>query len=328
MRRPSRFAPVLVAVLAAAAVCGPAFAASRPAAPSAVPAADANGIIRGRVVDRTAPAHPVAGQPVHLQIVERAASSERETRTDAAGSFVFAGLPVGGLRVYLVSTQYQGASYEGPQRILLTQEAPVRDLPIAVYDAGAGRRALRGALLFAVVDVVPGALRVTTVEQVQNAADRTVVATSTDPFAFPLPREAVAVQTLDGWRDPHTEEGRITDARAIPPGVAQVTYAYQERPRGGGAAIVWVPPFGAARVEVLVADAHLRVAGDGLRASAPVTASGRHYLHWSGGPVAPGATVALRIGGLPAGGDRWPGMLAAALAAVLGVALATALRRL
>ncbi|HLY23842.1 MAG TPA: carboxypeptidase-like regulatory domain-containing protein [bacterium] len=330
MRRPPRFAPVLVAVFAAAAACGPACTASRPAAESAVPgaAAGANGVIRGRVIDGTAPAHPVAGQPVRLQIVERGTSSERETRTDAAGAFIFAGLPVGGLRIFLVSTQYQGAPYEGAERIVLTQETPVRDLSIAVYDAGADRRALRGTLLFAVVDVVPGALRVTTVEQVQNATDRTVVTTSTDPLAFPLPRGAVAVQALDGWRDPRTEEGRITDARAIPPGVAQVTYAYQEQPRGGDAALAWAPPFGAARVEVLVADAHLRVAGDGMRAAAPVIASGRHYTHWSGGPVAPGATVALRITGLPAGGDWWPGLLAAALAAVLGLALVTALRRL
>ncbi|MHB8732840.1 MAG: carboxypeptidase-like regulatory domain-containing protein [bacterium] len=329
MRRPPRFAAVLAVVLAAAAACAPALVAS-PAVKSTVPpaAGGASGIIRGRVIDRTAPAHPVAGLPVRLQIVERGTSAEREARTDAAGAFVFGGLPVGGLRVFLLSTEYQGAPYDGAQRILLTSEAPVRDLPLAVYDAGADRRALRGMLLFAVVDVVPGALRVTTVEQVQNASDRTVVTTAADPLAFPLPRGAIAVQTLDGWRDPHTAEGRITDARALPPGVAQVTYAYQERPRGGDAAIEWTPPFGAERVEILVADAHLRVAGDGMRAAAPVTASGRRYTHWSGGPVAPGAAVALRIGGLPTAGDRWPAVLAAALAAALGVGLVVALRRL
>ncbi|HEV2439092.1 MAG TPA: hypothetical protein VGX97_03435 [bacterium] len=321
MRRRVWLAVAVAAALGTGALGGPAAAGAAPQSGGEAP-----GTIRGRVIDRTAPAHTVAGQPVRLQIVERGTSSERETRTDAAGAFAFAGLPVGGLRIFLVSTRYQGVPYEGGQRILLTQETPVRDVPLAVYDAGADRRVLRGTLLFAVVDVVPGALRVTTVEQVHNATDRAVVATAADPLAFPLPRGAIAVQALDGWRDPHTEDGRITDARAIPPGATQVTYAYQERPRGA-AALTWAPPFGAARVEILVADAHLHVSGDALHAGSPVTASGRRYTHWSGGPVAAGETVALRIGGLPAGDDRWPGLLAAALAVVLGIGLAAALRR-
>ena len=293
----------------------------------AAPAGGDTGLIRGQVIDGTAPAHPLAGQPVRLQIVERGNSSERRTRTDAGGGFVFSGLPVGGLRVFLVTTDYQGVTYEGAHRILLTQEAPVRDVPLAVYDAGGDRAMLRGALLFSVVDVVPGALRVTTVEQVQNPGDRTVVTTPADPLAFPSPREALAVQALDGWRDPRTEGGRITDARAIAPGVAQVTYAYQERPRRRAAAIAWTPPFGAARVEILVADAHIRVTANNLHAGDPVTASGRRYTHWSGGAVAPGAVIALRIDGLPDGSDRWPGMVAAALAVVLGGAIVGALRR-
>lgn len=308
---------------AAAALSAVAGAAAAPLPPGS----DTSGVIRGRVMDGTAPVHPVAGQPVRLQIVERGNSSERQTPTDANGGFVFSELPIGGLRIFLVTTDYQGTTYEGAQRILLTPETPVRDVPLAVYDAGADRAILRGALLFAVVDVAPGALRVTTVEQVRNPGDRTVLATSADPLAFPLPRGAVAVQALDGWRDPRTEDGRITDTRAVAPGVAQVTYAYQERPRGREAALAWAPPFGAERVEILVADAHLRVAADHLRLGDPVTVSGRRYTHWSGTAVAPGAAVTLRIDGLPEAGERWPGVLAAAFAALLGVALVAALRR-
>jgi hypothetical protein len=182
-------------------------------------------VIRGRVVDRTPPVHPAAGQLVRLQIVERGASSERETRSGADGAFEFTGLPVGGLRVFLVSTEYQGASYKGAQRIILTPDAPARRAPLAVYDAGVDRGALRGTLLFAVVDVVPGAVRVTTVEQVQNGSDRTIVPTRADPLAFPLPREAVEVQALDGWQDPRVEDDRIADTRAVAPGVMQAGMA-------------------------------------------------------------------------------------------------------
>ncbi|HET7265776.1 MAG TPA: carboxypeptidase-like regulatory domain-containing protein [bacterium] len=318
----------LVAVLAAAVIAAAGVPGRAPAAPPAGPGpGDASGVIRGRVIDRTAPAHPVAGQLVRLEIVERGASSERQTRTGADGAYVFSGLPVGGLKIFLLTTDYQGATYEGAQRIVLTADAPARDLPLTVYEAGADRRALRGALLFAVVDVVPGALRVTTVEQVRNPTDRTVVATPADPLAFPLPAGAGAVQPLDGWRDPHTEDGRITDTRAILPGTAQVTYAYQERPRSGDAALAWTLPFGAARVEILVSDTDIRVAADGLRPADPVTTSGRRYVHWSGGSVGAGQAVLVRFSGLPAGEDRWPGAVAAALAAALAAGLGVALRR-
>ncbi|HKX19081.1 MAG TPA: carboxypeptidase-like regulatory domain-containing protein, partial [bacterium] len=324
MPRPGRRAAVYIAVLAAvivsgAAACGPGRLSAVEAAPPT--AGEMSGVIRGRVIDRTSPAHPVAGQPVRLEIVERGSSSERQTRTDAGGAFAFSGLPVGGLRVFLLAADYQGATYEGAQRIVLTSETPVRDLSLIVYDAGGDRRALRGALLFGVVDIVPGALRVTTVEQLLNPTDRAVVTTSADPLAFPLPGGAVAVQPLDGWHDPHAEEGRITDARAITPGPVQVTYAYEERPPHGDAALAWMLPFGAARVEILVSDLDVRVATDGLRFGDPVTASGRRYRHWSGGSVSAGGVVSLRLEGLPAAGDRWPGAVAGALAAALAVGL-------
>jgi hypothetical protein len=284
-----------------------------------------SGVIRGRVVDHTPPARPVAGLPVRLTIVERGTSSERQMRTGSDGTFVFVGLPLGGLRVFLVSTQYEGAAYQEPRRIVLTPDAPVQDVPLAVYDAAVDRGALRGTLLFSVVDIVPGALRVTTVEQVQNESPRTVVATRANPLVFPLPDAAVAVEPLDGWEDPRVEPGRITDTRAVPPGGAQLTYAYQVRPGGRRASLSWTPPFGAARVEILVSDVHVGVAGAGLHQAGPLTASGRRYLHWSGGAIGAGGTLHLRIDGLPEAGDLWPGLAAGGLAAALAVGLGSAL---
>jgi hypothetical protein len=321
-----RAALIAAAVLLCSTAPAAVLAAAAPPAPGAGSGAATNGVIRGRVTDRTAPVHPLAGQPVRLLIVERGTSSERQTRTDAAGTFVFSGLPVGGLRVFLVSTQYGGASYESAERIVLTPETPVREAPLAVYEGGGTPARLRGGVLFAVVDAAPGALRVTTVEQVRNPGDRTVVTTAADPLVFPLPPVAVAVQPLDGWSNPRTQGGRITDTRAVTPGTVQFTYAYQERPQDGRAVVAWTPPFGAARVEILVADAGLRVAARGLQAADPVTAQGRRYAHWSGGPVAPGAAVTLDISGVPSGADRWPAALAGALAAVLAGGLAAALR--
>jgi len=311
---------VVAAILGAALWAPGVWGAAATGAPAAAVGPN-SGVIRGRVVDETLPVHPVAGQLVRLQIVERGSSSERQTRTGARGEFVFTGLPVGGLRVFLVSTEYERVSYDGGQRAILTADAPVRDVPLTVYDATSGRGTLRGVLVFAVVDVAPGALRVTTVEQVQNAGPRTIVPTRAEPVVFPLPPEAVDVQPLDGWQDPRVEDGRLTDTRPLPPGVVQLTYAYQERPVREPVPVEVKPPFGAARVEVLVSDAHLDVTATGLSNAGMIIASGRRYVRWSGGPIAPGSTLTLRLGGLPAGGDGWPGAAAGTLALVLAAGL-------
>jgi hypothetical protein len=259
--------------------------------------------------------------------VERGSSSERETRTNPRGAFTFAGLPVGGLRVFLVSTDYAGVSYQTAQRIVLTPDAPVREAPVEVYDAGADRSVLHGTLLFSVVDIVPGAVRVTTIEQIHNTGTRTIVSTPGQPMAFALPANAVAVEPLDGWRDPRVEDGRLTDTRPVAPGDAQLTYAYQARPKAGRVSLLWRPPFGAARVEILVSDTTDGVVTSGLGDAGVVTASGRRYRHWSGGPVARGGLLSVRLGGVPDGVDRWPGVAAGALAVALAAGLASALRR-
>src|SRR5690349_6133887 len=124
MRRLAWLAVVITALLGPGAGVPAAGSAAPPGGDTAgsnfmVAGGGSAGMIHGRIIDRTAPPHPVARQPVRLQIVERGTTSERQTRTDAAGAFVFSGLPLGGLRIFLVSTQYQGASY-GTGRILLT----------------------------------------------------------------------------------------------------------------------------------------------------------------------------------------------------------------
>ena len=96
--------------------------------------AAAAGQINGRIIDRTAPAHPLAGQMVRLATIERGAEEERTTLSDAAGFFRFSGLPVEGIRVFLLSTDYRGVHYTG-DRLTLNLETPARTADLAVYEA-------------------------------------------------------------------------------------------------------------------------------------------------------------------------------------------------
>ncbi|HVI86321.1 MAG TPA: hypothetical protein VNA86_13470, partial [bacterium] len=132
------------------------------------------GQIAGRVVDRTAPAHAVAGQIVRLAIIERGGRGERTALSDAAGSFRFSGLPLEGIRVFLLSTDYRGVHYTG-DRLTLNPETPARTADLSVYEASSDRSAMRASAAFAVVDIAPGALRVSAIQRLDNPSDRTII---------------------------------------------------------------------------------------------------------------------------------------------------------
>jgi hypothetical protein len=288
--------------------------------------ASSEGRIRGRVIDRTASAHPVVHQTVRLTIIERGASSDQEAVSDAAGRFQFAGLPVGGIRVFVLSTEYRGVRYAS-DRVVLAAAAPVQAVDLIVYESSSDRAAVRGTVALAVVDVARGAVRVSVVQGLSNPTDETVVVDPQDPLVFPLPPGAEAVNTLAGWRDPHIAAGRITDAFPLPPGVAQVAYTYGVEVKHSTLGLPWSLPYGAKDVEVLVADVGVNAAVDGLIAQGTVTGPKGRYRRYSGGPLLPGGRIVLRLRGMPLAGDPWPLAVAAGLGLTLAFGLAIALRR-
>ncbi len=136
--------------------------------------AGSDGRIRGRVIDRTASHHAVAHQTVRLTIIERGASSDQEAVSDAAGRFQFAGLPVGGIRVFVLSTEYHGVRYTS-DRVVLAAAAPVQAVDLIVYEPSSNRSAMRGTVAWAVVDVARGAVRVSVVQGLSNLVSRIFV---------------------------------------------------------------------------------------------------------------------------------------------------------
>ncbi len=287
--------------------------------------AEPAGQIVGRVVDRTAPAHALGGQDVRLAIVERGTSAERRVTTDALGRFAFTGLPVGGIRVFVVSTEHGGVRYQSG-RIVLTPSSPVRSVVLVAYEPAPNRSALRIPLVFGVIDVTRGGIRVSVIQQWLNPTDRTAVTTASDPLVVPLPPGAEAVTWLSGWADPHVVGGRIEDAVSVLPGSRQVAFAYGLATRRPRLTIPWTFPEGAGDVELLIARG-VRITADGLRPIGIVTEPGRSYERWSGGPIPPGGQVMVRLDGIPTAQEAWPGVVAGGLAAVLAAGLAFALRR-
>lgn len=291
-----------------------------------VAAAPLGGRIHGRVIDRTAPPHAVAGQTVRLTIVERGASSDQEATSGPSGAFEFAGLPVGGIRVFVLSTQYRGVRYVS-DRIVLAPEAPARAADLIVYESTSSREVVQGTAALAIVDVARGAVRVSVAQGFLNPTDRTVAASSEDPIVFPLPAGAHNVRALAGWRDPRVAPDRITDTFPLLPGSTRVAYAYELTTRDSQLRVRWLLPYGASDVEVLVPDTGVTFAAVGLRAAGSVAGPRTRYARWSGRREGHGAEIVMRLGRLPAARDPWPAAVAAGLGVVLFGGLALTFRR-
>jgi hypothetical protein len=294
-------------------------------------ATGAAGVIRGAVLDRTPPEHPVAGQRVRLEIVERGSSSTRTTTTDPRGRFAFPGLPLGGLQIFLVRVQYGGVPYTA--RAVLTPAVPAYDMQLSVFEPTRDRSAVVGAVALGVIESANGALRVSVIQRLENATARAVVMTDEDPLVFPLPlvsplpRGAAPVEFVSGWHDPQVTHDAITDTLPVLPGAMELAYSFGLEPSTRTSTLRWVFPYGATDVEMLVADRGIGVSWTGGHADGIVTEHGQRYARWSGGPVPPGGAISVRLDGLPVSEDRWPGIAAGVLALALACGLAVALRR-
>jgi hypothetical protein len=297
---------------------------------AAVAATSVTGEIRGTVLDRTPPVHPVAGQRVRLEIVERGSTSTRGTMTDPKGHFTFPGLPIGGLRVFLVQVQYGGVPYTA--RAVLTPAVHVRDVQLPVFEPTEDRTAVHGIVAFAVVEPLQRGLRVSVIQRLQNSTERAIVVTDADPLVFPLPLVSPLplgpepVEFVGGWRDPRVARGTITDATPVLPGTMEVAYTFRFEPRTRTATLLWLLPYGAADVELLV-DQSIRASGIGVRAIGTIIERGRPYIRLSGGPVHAGTAVSVRLDGLLVSRDLWPEIVVGMLALTLACGLAAALRR-
>jgi hypothetical protein len=295
------------------------------------PASGLTGEIRGSVIDRTSPPHPVSGQTVRLEIIDRLFTDTTLTTTNTRGRFTFRGLPVGGIRWFRLRVVYGRVPYVAG--VTLTPAAPVREVALAVFEATKSLGALRGADALAVFEPMDGALRVSVVERLTNVSDRMIVAPYDKPLVFPLPllsaapRGAEPIAFVDGWRDPHITADAVTDTLQIPPAGVVVSYVLGMVPRAQTATVQWRFPYGARSVQVLVEDRGIRVSGSALRADGLATERGQRYAHWTAGPVSPGDAVSMKFDGLPVRVDVWPEAVAGGLVLVLTCGLIAALQR-
>ncbi len=131
------------------------------------PSPEAQGTIRGTVVNASARRIPVAQATVVLRAeLGGDLAPLEETTTDARGRFVFRGLATGS-RVYLAGANRAGVHYPGP-RVQLTPQHPSAEVEIPVFDAVGEPCPLVIRSQEITVRPQPGALRVTESLTIEN----------------------------------------------------------------------------------------------------------------------------------------------------------------
>jgi hypothetical protein len=203
--------------------------------------------------------------------------------------------------------------------------------PVVTVRGAGDPLVVTGTVAFMVVEPAQGSLRLSVIQRLTTAPGHVVLRTERDRLVFPLPevapppRHSEPVDFVSGWRRPRVVNGVITDA-APPLSGAEVAYALVFQLRGTTATLRWILPYGATDVELLVPERGVRASGIGLRDRGVVIERGRRYVRWSGGPVAPGEAVSVRLNGLPVPDGRWPEIAAGVLAVALAGGLVAALR--
>jgi hypothetical protein len=207
------------------------------------------------------------------------------------------------------------------------------NLPVNVPQAVGEPSPVSGTVAFMVVEPAQRFLRLSVIQRLTTAPGHAVPGTGRDRLIFPLPevaphpRRLEPVDFVSGWRQPRVVNGVITDAAPLLPRTAEVAYAVVFQPRGTTATLRWTLPYGATDVELLVPEHGILATGIGLRDLGIVTERGQRYVRWSGGPVARGEAVSVRLDGLPAPEGRSPEITASILAVALAGGLFVALRR-
>jgi hypothetical protein len=264
--------------------------------------AKGEGVIRGRVANRTAGGGSAEGREVILRVFQGPSENEPlATRTDAQGQFQFEGLETGSDWAYLVRVEYEGVLYSsGVLAFQAGQDELVTE--IEVYETttdGSDIRVERAHLLIALSHV---GLQVTELYVFDNPTDRTYVGVEeiggrwwTSRFALP---QGSFDLTLDdgslGGRFLSTESGFV-DTEPQWPGGTQVLFSYALDCPSGTCDLTRELAHPIADLNVLIVDRGATVDSEQLVLQGKMDAEGRSYLNYTASDLLPGRYLDLRV---------------------------------
>jgi len=249
-------------------------------------------------------------------------------QTDSQGRFRFERVEFSSQRAVVIEATYLGVAYfsevaqaEAGQNVL--------ELGVTIYDTSRDTTAITMDRLHLFLEPQPGqdVVRVGALALLSNSDARAIVAADTGEgtLFFDLPKSAVNLQLQEGelgGRFIQTETG-FADTLAVIPGQGshQVVFAF-DIPYARSAQLEFPLRYPVSG-EIIVVPAGMRVESEALEESGVRQIEGASYRTYSGGAMAAGQTLTLRLTGKPAvastGGIQGYELVIAV--AVLGVVL-------
>jgi hypothetical protein len=271
-------------------------------------AAQESGSIRGQAIDGTNGGRPVTGLEVTLTAYGADGSKETSTaQTDAEGSFRFAGLSISKGDVYQVTADYQGATYRS-EALSFTAGQDELVAEVIVYQATENDAALRIERAHVVVDLASDGFAVTEMLLIRNDGDGTYVGSgpkvisgkaATLRFSLPPGAELVNIgESLMRCCIVATDDGFV-DTMPVMPGTRTILYVYSVPYPEKASELRRTYAYPADRMDVFLSDGAALADVPGFSPAGKVEGQDSTYGRWTGGGLAAGEHIVIRLEGLP-----------------------------
>lgn len=255
---------------------------------------------------------PLASQQIRL-LNPRAGEQVATATSDNAGHFAFPAANIDTKSFYLITTDYQGVSYNVPASFNANGEANVK---LTVYEATHSTAGIRIPAMRLLMGAEGSELRIQEEYAIQNSSDPPRSYTVRGgTFKFHIPADAatpsVSVAGLMNMSLPQTPQpgkapGEYSIDYALKPGVTMLTLQYTRPYTGSSADIHDGASFPIDQAELYVYPSSLSVSATGFQ---PSRVDSAHQVAVFGAPQFPPNTMALaiRLTGTAASGPP-PGM--------------------
>ncbi len=262
------------------------------------------GVIEGQVLNATLDGVPVPEMPVTLWMLDgQVQKAMLEETADEEGRVRFQGLDTQGYS-YQLQVEHQGVSYWSDV-VAFSQGQNLLSVPLTVYEATASDAYLSVERAHLILDFQPRSILVQEVQILRNSGDRTYIGSRGNKggvtIRFPLPQGAVELQWMEEWMASsvvQTESG-FAYTEPILPGIQEFFFSYKLIYQSTRYTFSREITYPIRYLDVVVADAGVRVTGSGLIAQEPLSLQGRRYLHLTGQSLAPADRLTLSLDNLP-----------------------------
>ncbi|MBI2866714.1 MAG: carboxypeptidase regulatory-like domain-containing protein, partial [Chloroflexi bacterium] len=266
------------------------------------------GVIEGRVVNKTAQGKPVTGDAVKAVVVRAGVQPQDAARAtiDADGRFRLAGLSLDDDPEYSVVVTHDGIDYTvGEIRFPASETS--RTVEVAVYDLTSDPEVVKVEGSVVIVSPEQGFIRVSELHQVANASDkayrspREVAQDKFEAVRFSLPFGAGPLSFAAGMTEATAVRETVNDVIdtiALEPGQRGYAFSYE---------VVYTSPGyrftrrffrPTTTITFLVAESGVKVSGRGLVDDGTAELLGRRYQRFTARDVRPDSRIELRLDGL------------------------------